>query len=118
MANAILVVTFAEQRRKTGDDALVAARHGATDRLRPVLMTSCAMLAGMMPLALGLGEAGQQTTPLGLAVIGSLIAATLSTLLILPAVFAWIQANRTTASASLHPLDRDSSLYIPEPKNA
>ena len=118
MANAILVVTFAEQRRKTGEDALAAARHGATDRLRPVLMTSCAMLAGMMPLALGLGESGEQTAPLGLAVIGSLIAATLSTLFILPAIFAWIQAQRTTKSASLHPLDRESSLYVQEPINA
>jgi len=118
MANAILVVTFAEQRRKTGEDALLAARLGATDRLRPVLMTSCAMLAGMMPLALGLGESGQQTAPLGLAVIGSLIAATISTLFILPAVFAWIQAKRTTTSASLHPLDRESSLYIQESNNA
>ena len=112
MANAILVVTFSEQRRMSGEDAMVAAQHAATDRLRPVLMTSCAMLAGMLPLAIGLGDSGQQTAPLGLAVIGSLLAATISTLFILPAVFALIQSNRTTKSASLHPLDSQSNVFI------
>lgn len=114
MANAILVVTFAEQRRKSGESALAAARHGATDRLRPVLMTSCAMLAGMLPMAIGFGESGQQTAPLGLAVIGSLLAATFSTLFVLPAVFAWVQSNSSTKSASLHPLDRESAVFIDE----
>lgn len=105
MANAILVVTFAEQRRMAGETAAQAARLAASDRLRPVLMTSCAMLAGMLPMAMGFGESGQQTAPLGQAVIGSLIAATLSTLLILPAVFAWMQTGRGIQSTSLHPLD-------------
>ena len=105
MANAILVVTFAEQRRMAGESAAQAARLAASDRLRPVLMTSCAMLAGMLPMAMGFGESGQQTAPLGQAVIGSLIAATLSTLLILPAVFAWMQTGRGIQSTSLHPLD-------------
>lgn len=114
MANAILVVTFAEQRRKSGENSLAAARHGATDRLRPVLMTSCAMLAGMLPMAIGFGESGQQAAPLGLAVIGSLLAATFSTLLVLPAVFAWVQSNSSTQSVSLHPLDRESAIYIDE----
>jgi multidrug efflux pump subunit AcrB len=114
MANAILVVTFAEQRRKSGESALAAARHGATDRLRPVLMTSCAMLAGMLPMAIGFGESGQQTAPLGLSVIGSLLAATFSTLFVLPAVFAWVQSNRSTKSVSLHPLDRESTVFIDE----
>ncbi len=117
MANAILVVTFAEQRRRSGENALTAARHGATDRLRPVLMTSCAMLAGMLPMAIGLGESGQQTAPLGLAVIGSLLAATISTLSILPAVFAWVQSNSSTQSVSLHPFDRGSAIYIDESIN-
>jgi len=114
MANAILVVTFAEQRRKSGESALAAARHGATDRLRPVLMTSCAMLAGMLPMAIGFGESGQQTAPLGLAVIGSLLAATFSTLFVLPAVFAWVQSSSSTKSVSLHPLDRESAVFIDE----
>ena len=117
MANAILVVTFAEQRRKSGEDALTAARHGATDRLRPVLMTSCAMLAGMFPMAIGMGESGRQTAPLGLAVIGSLLAATFSTLFVLPVVFALVQSNRSIKSVSLHPLDRESAIFIDESSN-
>ena len=114
MANAILVVTFAEQRRMSGENALVAAQRAAIDRLRPVLMTSCAMLAGMLPLAIGLGESGQQTAPLGLAVIGSLLAASVSTLLVLPAVFALIQSKSSTKSASLHPLDSQSTVLLKE----
>ena len=118
MANAILVVTFAEQRRMTGENALVAAQLAAIDRLRPVLMTSCAMLAGMLPLAIGLGESGQQTAPLGLAVIGSLLAASVSTLLVLPAVFALIQSKSSTKSASLHPLDSQSTAFLKESNHA
>lgn len=109
MANAILVITFAEQRRRGGENAFEAAQHAAADRLRPVLMTSCAMIAGMLPLAIGMGESGQQTAPLGRAVIGSLLAATASTLLVLPAVFAWMQAGRSIASGSLHPFETEIS---------
>lgn len=105
MANAILLVTFAEERRRSGESSTIAAENAAVARLRPIVMTSCAMLAGMLPMALGLGESGQQTAPLGRAVMGSLMAATLSTLFILPAVFTWIQGRRSTASPSLHPLD-------------
>ena len=68
-------------------------------------MTSCAMIAGMLPMALGLGEAGQQNAPLGRAVIGGLAAATAATLLILPCVFALIQSNASIASSSLDPGD-------------
>ena len=74
-------------------------------------MTSAAMLAGMLPLALGLGESGQQTAPLGRAVMGGLIAATFSTLLILPAVFAVVQSRASTKSASLDPDDPESAHY-------
>jgi hypothetical protein len=70
MANAILLVSFAEQRRREGVAAQVAAEQGAASRLRPILMTSCAMIAGMLPMAIGLDEAGQQNAPLGRAVIG------------------------------------------------
>lgn len=105
MANAILLVTFAEERRRNGESSEAAAENAAVARLRPILMTSCAMLAGMLPMALGLGESGQQTAPLGRAVMGSLMAATVATLLILPAVFAWIQRRSSRASSSLHPLD-------------
>lgn len=108
MANAILVVTFAEQRRRAGESAASAAENAVVARLRPILMTSCAMLAGMLPMALGAGETGQQTAPLGRAVMGGLSAATLATLIILPAVFALVQARRSTLSGSLHPLDTES----------
>jgi multidrug efflux pump subunit AcrB len=69
-------------------------------------MTSCAMIAGMLPMAVGLGEAGSQTAPLGRAVIGGLIGATIATLIILPAIFAILQGEHTRKSASLLPADR------------
>ncbi|MDE2485215.1 MAG: efflux RND transporter permease subunit [candidate division NC10 bacterium] len=107
VANAILLVTFAEYYRRRGQPADVAAKEGARSRLRPILMTSMAMIAGMIPMALALGEGGEQTAPLGRAVIGGLAASTLAVLAILPLVFATVQrrANRTTAS--LHPDDVD-----------
>ncbi|WP_010587824.1 efflux RND transporter permease subunit [Schlesneria paludicola] len=111
MANAILVVSFSEQRRCEGQSAMEAASHGAAARLRPIVMTSCAMLAGMLPMALGFGEAGQQTAPLGRAVMGGLAAATLVTLFVLPAVFAVVQARRSVSSVSLHPFDSSSSQF-------
>jgi Cu/Ag efflux pump CusA len=77
-------------------------------------MTSCAMLAGMIPMALALGESGEQTAPLGRAVIGGLIAATIATLFVLPAVFAAVQGRASTASSSLDPADPESPHYRPE----
>jgi multidrug efflux pump subunit AcrB len=115
VANAILLVTFAERHRKAGNGgATVAAVEGAWRRLRPILMTSGAMLAGMIPMALALGEGGEQTAPLGRAVIGGLVAATLTTLLVLPAVFAAVQNRSGTASVSLDPADPDSPHYHPD----
>ena len=124
VANAILLVTFAERARvgpasplsssaspeETGRthallSAADAAVEGARSRLRPILMTSLAMIAGMVPMALGLGEGGEQTAPLGRAVIGGLALATLATLLVLPAVFALVQGPAHRRSASLHPDD-------------
>lgn len=113
MANAILLVTFAESARQTGGDAAAAALTGATSRLRPIVMTSCAMLAGMVPMALALGESGHQTAPLGRAVIGGLAAATVATLLVLPAVFALVQRRASTRSISLDPEDPHSAYYSP-----
>jgi multidrug efflux pump subunit AcrB len=110
-ANAILLVTFAEKARKRGDDSQRAALDGAKHRLRPILMTSFAMVAGMMPMALALGEGGQQVAPLGRAVIGGLIAATVTTLLILPAIFAVVQGGASTASVSLDPDDPESKFF-------
>jgi multidrug efflux pump subunit AcrB len=108
VANAILLATFAEQNRREGKNASDAAVEGARHRLRPILMTSCAMIAGMVPMSLGLGEGGQQTAPLARAVIGGLAVATFATLFVLPSVFAVIQGQSSTRSASLHPDDPDS----------
>ncbi|PYT63982.1 MAG: acriflavin resistance protein [Acidobacteria bacterium] len=105
VANAILLVTFAEEYRLAGNPAMAAGIHAAKTRMRPILMTSMAMIAGMTPMALGIGEGSQQTTPLGRAVIGGLLFATAATLLILPIVFALIQERAGTASPSLDPDD-------------
>ena len=134
VANAILLVTFAEHHRKDnaarhehessgtagGKDlkrirasarvtaALEAAVHGARDRLRPILMTSCAMIAGMIPMALGMGEGGEQTAPLGRAVIGGLFAATFATLFVLPSLFAVVLRTTGHESPSLDYEDPES----------
>jgi multidrug efflux pump subunit AcrB len=112
VANAILLVTFAERSRLTGGTALDAAVDGARSRLRPILMTSCAMIAGMMPMALGLGEGSEQTAPLGRAVIGGLVFATLATLFVLPPVFAIVRRRSSTQSRSLDPSDPASTHYV------
>jgi multidrug efflux pump subunit AcrB len=111
MANAILLVTFAERGRRTGPTAAEAAVDGAQSRLRPILMTSVAMMAGMLPLALALGEGGEQTAPLGRAVIGGLAAATLATLFVLPCVFALVCGRSLSRSASLDPTDPESVYF-------
>ena len=112
VANSILLVTFAEKNRLESGLAVEGAILGAKSRLRPILMTSLAMLAGMVPMALGLGEGGQQTAPLGRAVIGGLLGSTAATLGILPMAFAWIQGKRPTHGASLHPHDPESQHYV------
>jgi multidrug efflux pump subunit AcrB len=106
VANAILLVTFAEARRRAGESADAAGMEGAGSRLRPILMTSAAMIAGMIPMALALGEGGEQTAPLGRAVIGGLAASTLAVLFILPLIFAGLQGKASRRSASLHPDDQ------------
>jgi multidrug efflux pump subunit AcrB len=116
VANAILLVTFAERSRLAGNDAAAAAVDGARSRLRPILMTSAAMIAGMLPLAIGFGEGGEQTAPLGRAVVGGLAAATLATLFVLPAVFAIVQARAHRRSASLDP-DQAAGGEVSGPQN-
>jgi multidrug efflux pump subunit AcrB len=111
VANTILLVTFAERARREGAPAAEAAVDGARHRLRPILMTSCAMIAGMIPMALALGEGGEQVAPLGRAVIGGLLAATLTTLLVLPALFALVQGRAGTRSVSLDPDDSESTYH-------
>jgi multidrug efflux pump subunit AcrB len=105
VANAILLATFAEENRREGRAAGDAVVEGARQRMRPILMTSCAMIAGMVPMALGLGEGGEQTASLGRAVIGGLAIATFATLFILPSVFVVLQGRSSTRSPSLDPDD-------------
>jgi len=115
MANGILLVTFAENHRRTllsrdpkgsagaRRASIAAAVEAGSRRMRPILMTSAAMIAGMLPMALGFGESGQQTAPLGRAVVGGLIAATLATLLVLPAVYSLIAGKGRPLSLSMDP---------------
>jgi multidrug efflux pump subunit AcrB len=103
VANAILIVTNAESLRLEYKNPLKAAVVAASIRLRPILMTSMAMIAGMIPMASGLGEAGDQSAPLGRAVIGGLIASTFAALFIVPLVYAWIQQKASFNDVSLLP---------------
>lgn len=114
IANAVLLITNAEQLRRHNGNALQSAREAAALRLRPILMTSVAMVVGMIPMAAGLGEAGDQVSPLARAVIGGLIASTFATLLMLPLVFAWVQGKTSTESVSLDPEDKESRHYVGE----
>jgi multidrug efflux pump subunit AcrB len=110
-ANAILLVSFAEQNRLKGIPAREAARSAAAERLRPVLMTSVAMIAGMVPMALAIGQGSEETAPLGRAVIGGLSVATLATLFLLPMVFGIVQRNAAIGSRSLDPEDPESQWF-------
>ncbi|WP_298739476.1 efflux RND transporter permease subunit [uncultured Chitinophaga sp.] len=111
VANAVLLVTNAEKLRMENGNALRSAMESVSIRLRPILMTTIAMVVGMIPMASGLGEAGDQTAPLGRAVIGGLIASTFATLLILPLIFAWAREKAGTRSVSLDPEDVNSQYY-------
>ena len=112
ISNAVLLITNAEQLRKQNGDALLSAREAAALRLRPIMMTALAMVVGMIPMASGLGEAGDQTSPLGRAVIGGLIASTFAALFILPLVFGWGMKKTGTESVSLEPEDEASQHYL------
>jgi multidrug efflux pump subunit AcrB len=90
-ANSILVVTFANDERGSGKDALAAAWSAGYTRLRPVIMTALAMVLGMLPMALGMGEGGEQNAPLGRAVIGGLCVATFATLFFVPVVYSYLR---------------------------
>jgi multidrug efflux pump subunit AcrB len=92
-SNSILLVTFANDQRMEGRSAEEAALNAGHTRLRPVIMTALAMIIGMFPMALGLGEGGEQNAPLGRAVIGGLVVATFSTLLIVPVIYTFLRKN-------------------------
>lgn len=111
VANSILLISFAEQARKT-EGTETAAHTGALGRLRAILMTATAMICGMIPMAIGFGEGGPQAAPLGRAVIGGLIFSTFTTLLVLPAIYAFLQRRASATSNSLNPLDPESRYYV------
>jgi multidrug efflux pump subunit AcrB len=113
VANAILLVTFAEQNRRNGAESHAAALAAATERLRPVLMTSLAMIAGMIPMALAIGQGSEEVAPLGRSVIGGLSVATLATLFLLPTIFGIVQRRSPIGSCSLDPEDPESRFAQP-----
>ncbi|MDX2034895.1 MAG: efflux RND transporter permease subunit [Blastocatellia bacterium] len=114
-ANSILLVTFANEQRLAGADALSAALAAGVTRLRPVLMTALAMIIGMMPMALGFGEGGEQNAPLGRAVIGGLILATVATLFFVPVVYSLLRRRPLTHLASVEP---EPAFNPPAPQGA
>jgi multidrug efflux pump subunit AcrB len=102
-ANSILMITFANEQLREGRTALDAAIAAGHTRLRPVIMTAFAMIIGMLPMALGLGEGGEQNAPLGRAVIGGLLVATVATLFFVPVVFSLIRRNSRPRPANGDP---------------
>jgi multidrug efflux pump subunit AcrB len=115
-ANSVLVVTFARTHLQEGVDSVKAAWEAGTGRLRPVIMTASAMIIGMLPMALGLGEGGEQNAPLGRAVIGGLMLATVATLLFVPVVFSLL--HRQTAAAKAEPKENVPSPALEEAVSA
>ena len=111
IANAVLLITNAEHIRLRNGDAMLAAKEAVTLRLRPIIMTTVAMIAGMLPMAIGHGEGSEQVAPLGRAVIGGLLFSTLAVLIILPLIFSLVQNKASVASMSLDPTDNESKYY-------
>jgi multidrug efflux pump subunit AcrB len=107
-ANSILVVTFASQRMAAGDNAFIAAEIAGYTRLRPVLMTAGAMILGMIPMAFGIGEGGEQNAPLARAVIGGLVFATFATLVFVPTMYRLLYGRRRRPAASFASPKRES----------
>jgi len=101
-SNSILVVSFATEKMQEGSDSISAALEAGFTRFRPVIMTALAMIIGMVPMALGLGDGGEQNAPLGRAVIGGLLFATVSTLLFVPAFFSVLQGSRRHPKQTQH----------------
>jgi multidrug efflux pump subunit AcrB len=104
-ANSILVVSFAKERLQHHGDAIAAAIEAGATRFRPVMMTALAMIIGMIPMALGAGEGGEQNAPLGRAVIGGLLFATIATLIFVPAVFSLLHGWEKRTGAVTEPSD-------------
>jgi multidrug efflux pump subunit AcrB len=113
VSNSVLLVAFMDEHWKGGSRSVEAAVLGAGDRLRPILMTACAMTVGMVPMALALERGSQMQAPLGLAVIGGLVMSTFATLLVLPSVFALVIGRKVALSPSIYPDDPESKYYDP-----
>jgi multidrug efflux pump subunit AcrB len=109
-ANSVLVVTFARTHLQEGKHPIQSAWEAGTGRLRPVIMTATAMIIGMIPMALGLGDGGEQNAPLGRAVIGGLMLATVATLLFVPVIFSLLH-RQTVATATSEP-----ERHLPDPE--
>ncbi len=113
VSNSVMMVTFMDEHWKRGTSSIRSAILGASERLRPILMTACAMTVGMVPMALALEKGSQMQAPLGLAVIGGLVMSTFATLLVLPSIFAVVIGNKKHRSPSIYPDDPDSVHYDP-----
>ena len=111
VSNSVMLVTFMDEHWKKGAPSAEAALTGASERLRPILMTACAMTIGMVPMALALERGSQMQAPLGRAVIGGLVMSTFATLLVVPSLFAFIIGGREFESPSIHPNDPESAHY-------
>jgi multidrug efflux pump subunit AcrB len=114
VSNSVMLITFTAKDWREGKHAREAAESGARERLRPILMTACAMIVGMVPMALALERGSQMQAPLGRAVIGGLFVSTFATLLILPSLFALIMGDLKHKSPSLSPNDEESKHHHPE----
>ncbi|MHB1426752.1 MAG: efflux RND transporter permease subunit, partial [Gemmataceae bacterium] len=113
VSNSVMMVTFMDEHWKRGTSSVQAAILGASERLRPILMTACAMTVGMVPMALALERGSQMQAPLGLAVIGGLVMSTFATLLALPSIFALVIGAKAYRSPSIYPDDPESPHFDP-----
>jgi multidrug efflux pump subunit AcrB len=114
VSNSVLLVAFMDEHWRAGSSSIEAAKKGAGERLRPILMTACAMVVGMVPMALALERGSQMQAPLGLAVIGGLVSSTFATLLVIPSIFAIVIGKSVAYSPSIYPDDPTSLHYDPE----
>ncbi len=114
VSNSVMLVTFADRDWQGGLPSHDAAKSAAKERLRPILMTACAMIVGMIPMSLALEAGSQMEAPLGRAVIGGLLVSTFGTLLMLPPIFALVVGKQKPVSPSLDPDDPGSEQYDPE----
>jgi multidrug efflux pump subunit AcrB len=114
VSNSVMMVTFMDDHWKRGKPSAEAALQGASERLRPILMTACAMSIGMVPMALALEQGSQMEAPLGRAVIGGLVMSTFATLLVLPSIFALVIGRKQPGSPSLYPGNPESQYHDPD----